>query len=107
MQGAGLVQDLLGNGQLADIMELGRVAKLGTVPVRQAHPLPDRFGKAGHGGVAFGQLGVAFGEGAQQHIAALASGERRALVFWVYMRWSTRRMASTTSWLSWGSRIDP
>ena len=52
-------------------MELGCLPQLGLVLARQAHPLPEGFGEAGHGGVALGELWVAFLEGAEQYVAAL------------------------------------
>jgi hypothetical protein len=71
VEGAGLVEDLLGDGQLADVVQLGGLAEVRLVLDGEAHPLPDRLGQPGHGGVAFDQLGVAFLERAQQGVTGL------------------------------------
>ena len=94
--------------ELADVMELGCLPQLGLVLARQAHPLPEGFGEAGHGGVALGELWVAFLEGAEQYVAALTvRGAPLAGFLGADGAGPTRRMASVTSWLSWGSRMAP
>ena len=72
VQRAGLVQEVLGDGELADVVELGRLPQLGTVPVRLipcARP-PPRPGGPPPRGVRPTRGSVL--EGAQQYVAALA-----------------------------------
>jgi hypothetical protein len=107
VEGTRLVQDAFGEAELADVMQLGRLPGLDALLGRQAEPVGDSIDQTGDGGVALGQLRIAFLQGPQQDVAALAVGERRPLVFWAYMRWSTSCMAWVTSWLSSGSRIAP
>ena len=82
---AGLGEDRVGHGDLADVVQLGGagdgLARLGVEP----HRGRERARELGHGARVGEQLGLALADHAQQHVAALARrGVRAALLLGVH-----------------------
>jgi hypothetical protein len=89
-----------GGGRDDAVVQLGGLAEMRLVLDGEAHPLPDRLGQPATAVWRSASSGVRSSSARSRASRVCRSGERRVLVFWAYMRWSTSCMASVTSWLS-------
>ena len=78
--GAGLVEDRVGDGHLADVVQRGGVADVVDLLGVELQAPRDGLGQLGHAADVLAQLGVALGQRAQQHVAALVARRAAAAV---------------------------
>ena len=76
----GLVEDRVGDRDLADVVQRGGVADVVDLLLVEPQAAGDRLGQLGHAADVLAQLGVALGQRAQQHVAALAARRAAAAV---------------------------
>ena len=77
---AGLVEDRVGDGDLAHVVQLRRLAQVLELLGQQAEPLADRDGELRHAVDVGPERGMALRQRAQQHVARLAPGRDAAAV---------------------------
>ena len=75
---AGLVEDRVGDGHLAHVVQLGGHAHVVERLAFEAEVAADGLGELGHAAEMALEAGMALGKGAQQHVGALALGRGAA-----------------------------